>query len=214
MPTKGKRGVCGCCVHKRRRDIEIGLVCKVPLKVLSQRYDLSQDSLYRHRAHHLSAQMRMAVITSMKPTGLDLEQLARSESESLLAQLLHQRSVLQTYSSAAFEAGDIRSAVAAERAVTDALTLTSRLLGQIVTHTSHTSMSVLVSSDYIELRSALLTALKPYPAAAQAVGQALHELEMRAAQDIAAKAARRQAPLTIEHHTTDGNGRDQGEVAP
>jgi hypothetical protein len=74
----------------------------------------------------------------------------------------------------------------------------------------------------------LLETLRPFPDAARAVGAALHRLETEAAARITAKAARRVSggadseppernALVIEHehHTSDGNGRDDArEVEP
>ena len=54
----------------------------------------------------------------------------------------------------------------------------------LITRTHTTSTSILISSDYLALRSAIITALKPYPDAARAVGAALAELELPAAKDI------------------------------
>jgi hypothetical protein len=202
--TKGRKGICSVCAHDRRVEIDVGLCSLVPIATLVSRFDVSSDSLTRHRKNHLSPLQKGAILAGVVPSDLDLEALAKREGEGLLSALLGQRAILREYSSTAFAAGDVRSAVGAERGITLSLQLTSRLLGAIVNRSEHTSTSVLISSDYLMLRQTLLDTLRPFPAAAQAVGQALHELETRAAQDIAAKAARRQAPLTIEHR--DGNG--------
>jgi hypothetical protein len=93
------------------------------------------------------------------------------------------------------ELGDVRAAVAVENAITGNLELVAKLLGQLVQRHEVTRTSVLISADYLELRSALLSALRSYPEAARAVGQALHELEAKAAKDI----AERKAPLVLEH---------------
>jgi hypothetical protein len=127
-----------------------------------------------------------------------LEQLQTSESEGLLTQLVSQRARLQQHSEIATELGDVRSAVACERAITDNLTLVGKLLGQLVQRHEVRSTSILVSPDYLELRAVLVRALQPFPEAAGAVGNALHALESKAAQAITAAAARR--PVLIEAH--------------
>lgn len=93
----------------------------------------------------------------------------------------------------AFEEGEVHAATGIERAITSSLELTSKLLGMIVNqhHTTHTS--ILISSDYLTLRAAIVRALRPYPEAAQAVGSALAELEVAAAKDITDK-----PPLLLE----------------
>src|SRR5262245_27000972 len=149
--------------------------------VLSQRYGVSPDSVYRHRKRHLTATQKAAILASVKPSAIDLEQLQRSESESLLAQLLAQRATLQQYSAAAFEAGQLATAVSAEKGVVENLSLVSKLLGMLVMRHEVSHTSLLVSPSYLELRETLLRVLRNHPAAARDVAAALHELESRAA---------------------------------
>ena len=84
----------------------------------------------------------------------------------------------------AFEAGEISAATTVERAITQSLELTTKLLGMLITRTHTTSTSILVTADYLALRQAIISALKPYPDAARAVGAALAALELEAAKDI------------------------------
>jgi hypothetical protein len=149
---------------------------------------VSDDSVKRHAKHHLSAVQVAALASAMKPSAIDLEQLQRTEGESLLGQLLAQRATLQTYGQAAFEAKQFQAAISAERGVTANLDLLSKVLGLIITKHEVRSTSLLISPDYLALRHALVEALKPYPEAMAAVGRALHELESKAAADIKAKA--------------------------
>ena len=81
-----------------------------------------------------------------------------------------------------FEQGELNAAIAVERATTHSLELTSKLLGMIVQR--HETRSVLISADYLKLRQAITSALRPYPEASRAVGRALAELELEAAEDI------------------------------
>src|SRR5207249_4551474 len=130
-----------------------------------------------------------------KPSEVDLEALERNEAEGLLAQLVMQRARLQQQGELALELGVVKAAVAVENAITGNLKLVAQLLGQLVQHHEVRRTSILISADYLALRSAILTALRPYPEAGRAVGQALHALEVEAAQDI----AEAKQPLVIEH---------------
>jgi hypothetical protein len=94
----------------------------------------------------------------------------------------------------AFEQGEVSAAASVERAITNSLELTSRLLGMIIQHHEVRSTSILVSTDYLRLRSSILAALKPYPDAARAVSTALANLESEAAKEI----SERKAPLLLE----------------
>jgi hypothetical protein len=186
--AKGKGGICSCCTSPHRREIDLALVAKVPGSVIAARFDVSADSVWRHAKHHLSAVQKAALLTAMKPSAIDLEQLQRTEGESLLGQLLAQRATLQTYGAAAFEAKNYQAAIGAERAVTANLDLLSKVLGLIITKHEVRSTSLLISPDYLALRHALVEALRPFPEAARAVGAALRLLEDKAAADIKAKA--------------------------
>src|SRR5262245_40835970 len=164
---------------------------------MARRFGVSPDALYRHRTNHLSPQVRAAMLAQQKPTEIDLEALQASESEGLLAQLVTQRARLQTHSEMATDLGDVRSAVACERAITSNLELVGKLLGQLVQRHEVRSTNLLVSPDYLQLRSVLVSALQPFPAAARAVASALHQLESKAASDSTANAAKGK-PLLLE----------------
>jgi hypothetical protein len=185
---------CRVCIHTQRHLVELGLIHRVPVRVLARKFGLTKDAVFRHRRMHLTPQMIAAIATAAHPTEVDLEQLQRSESEGLLGSLVGQRARLQLLSEMALEAGSITSATSVERAITSSLELTSKLLGMIIHRHDVRSTSILISADYLELRSAIVRALKPYPEAAKAVGRALAELELAAAKDI----TERKEPLLLE----------------
>jgi hypothetical protein len=196
--TKGKAGICSCCSSPHRREVDLALTARVPPSVIAKRFEVSIDSVKRHGRNHLTAVQAAALATAMRPSGVDLEELQEREGSSLLGQLVAQRAVLQSIGQSAFEAKQFQAAVSAERCVVANLDLVSRVLGLIVTKHATTSTHLLISPDYLELRSTLVEALVPYPEAARAVGVALHALESRAAEDITTKAAKANGKL-IEH---------------
>jgi hypothetical protein len=124
-----------------------------------------------------------AILAAQRPSEVDLEQLQRSESEGLIGSLVAQRARLQMLSEMAFAQGEINAATSVERAITGSLELTSKLLGMIVSHASTTD--ILISADYLQLRQTIVGALRPFPEAARAVGNALAALEVEAAETIA-----------------------------
>jgi hypothetical protein len=172
----------------------------VPHRVLAARFNLSKDAIGRHAANHLSPIQRAAILAAQKPSAIDLEALRITESEGLLASLVTQRARLQAHAETAATFGDVKAAVSAESAILANLSLVGRLLGQLVQVHDVRHTSILVTADYLKLRATLLTALRPYPDAARAVGAALHALEADAATDITARASKpRTAPALIEH---------------
>jgi hypothetical protein len=191
---------CSICHHERRHQIEIALTYKTPMRVLARRFDVSPHALFRHSKAHLSAAVRAAILTASKPTAVDLDKLRTSEAEGLLSALLCQRARLQQQADMALELGSVHVAVAAEGRITESLRLTAQLTDQLVQHHDVRHINVLVSEDYLRLRSVLVAALKPYPEAMAAVGRALHELDAKAAEAIKARAnGGNGKPLVIEH---------------
>jgi hypothetical protein len=185
---------CKACIHPQRHLLELGLCHRIPVRVLAKRFDLSKDQVFRHRRLHLGPQQVAAIMAAAHPSEIDLEQLQRSESEGLLGALVGQRARLVQLSEMAFEAGEINAATSIERAVTGSLELTSKLLGMIIHRHDVRSTSILISADYLQLRGAIIGALKPYPEAGRVVAEALAKLELAAAKNI----AERKEPLLLE----------------
>lgn len=185
---------CRVCAHPQRHLVELGLVHRLPVRILAARFDIPKTCVFRHRRLHMSPQLIAAIAMAQRPSVVDLEQLQRSESEGLIGSLVSQRARLQMLSEMAFEAGEVSAGVAVERAITGSLELTSRLLGMIIQRHDVRTMNILISADYLQLRGAIIGALRPFPEAARAVGAALAQLETEAATDI----AERKTPLLLE----------------
>ena len=206
VAVMGKSGPpCTICQSPHRHAIDLGLVAGVGRRVLAQRYQLGADAIWRHGRSHLTKPMRAALLAARKPSDIDLDALRESEQAGLLASLVHQRARLQTHVELAAAQGDPKAAIAGEGAITSNLTLVAKLLGQLVQVHDVRHTSILISSDYLVLRQAIVTALKPFPAAASAVGAALAHLEQAAATEITDAAAKRQrAPAgLIEHDASE-----------
>ena len=189
-------GNCGVCRHPKRHLIDIGLVCQVPRATLAERFDLSEDCLARHSANHLSPVARAAILTQLRPSEIDLEQLQRSESESILAGLIHQRARLSVMAEQAMQADLPGIAVRCESAILSNLELVSRLLGQITTHHTVTHAALLLHPDYLRLRAILVEELRGHPELAARVASRIAALENDAASAITAKTSK--TPLMIE----------------
>jgi hypothetical protein len=194
---------CQVCASKHRAQIELALVHRIGTRVIAERFGLHKDAVLRHSNNHLSAPQRAALLANAKAlTPVELDAMRTSESEGLLAALISQRARLATMADAAMAMSDIKSAVAAENSIQGNLTIVAKLLGQLAIQHNVTTTSILISSDYLQLRQTIVQALKPFPDAAQAVGRALHRLEAQAARDITAAAGGPLAqpePKLIEH---------------
>jgi hypothetical protein len=175
---------CTICTHKDRALVELALVHRVPLRVLTRRFGLSGAAISNHKRRHMPPQLKAAILLATKPSEIDLEELRKREGEGLLASLITQRARLAMLSQLCFEQGELHAAVSVEKAITASLELTSKLVGMLVTRHSVTHNTLLISTDYLALRACIMQALRKHPAAAQDVARALAELEASAAQDI------------------------------
>jgi hypothetical protein len=200
----GKSGAkCTVCASEHRHKIDIGLVHQVAARVLGERFGLSKDAVHRHALNHLTPAQRAAILAAQRPLAIDLDALRTAESEGLLAGLVTQRARLLVKADTALEWGDVKGSVAAENAIAANYTLVAKLLGQLVQVHDVRHTNLLISPDYLKLRSTLVAALRPFPEAARAVGAALHRLEADAATDITAAAGKgRAVPLVVDHVPT------------
>jgi transposase len=67
---------CTVYLHDKRALIDVGLVNGVSCPVLAKRYGLGAKAVYRHAKNHLPPQVRAAILTSQRPSAVDLEALA------------------------------------------------------------------------------------------------------------------------------------------
>jgi hypothetical protein len=166
--------------HEARPQIERDLALGVPLRRLAKKYGISKDALCRHRKR-LPPQLKAAMLAQALRPDVDLDQLRTSESEGLLAGLSAQRARLLLWQDWAASAEQFTIATAISAQIHRNLELVGKYLGEFAQHHVVSNVSVLVSPQYLELRSALLQALQPYPEARRAVATALHGIEDQAA---------------------------------
>ncbi len=182
--AKHKRQQCRCCLHRELAGINLALARGVSVRALARRYGLSIDSLFRHRKAHLPPQLRASLIAGPE-LSIDLDKLRETESQSLLANLVNLRGRLFSALDVGEEHGDANMVSRVAGQLHQNLELTGKLLGDLASgHTSVTN--VLIQPQYVSMRIELVNALRPFPAAARAVAAVLHQIESKAAADIAA----------------------------
>jgi hypothetical protein len=115
--------------------------------------------------------------TARKPTEIDLEKLRKDESEGLLQTALNLRARIYSQLDQAETSGDLRAAASLDGRILDSLNFTAKLLGELSTHSQTTINQLIVSPQYLELRSALIRALQPFPEARRAVAKVLKTIE-------------------------------------
>src|SRR5262245_8375490 len=167
--------------HPDRARIEYDLARGVPVRRVAQKYNVSKDSAYRY-LRKLPPQLRAAHLGKLLKAGVDLERLRVDESEGLLQNLSVQRARLLLIQDHAMDTENGQLATAISGAIHRNLELVGKYLGEFAQHQIKTTVSVLVQPEYLELRSALVRALAPYPDAKAAVAAVLHKIESKEAQ--------------------------------
>ncbi len=153
----GKR--CAVCRHKDLTKIDAALVGGEPVLKLARRVNLKTDALYRHQAIHLPQ-------TLLKAN--DIEQVARADDLlELLKKLIR---YANEYMKKAAEKEDYRTSLAGIREQTRIIALLAELDGRI---TRAPQFNVLMSSEWVKIRTISMKALEPYPEARRALARAL-----------------------------------------
>jgi hypothetical protein len=183
MAKPGPR--CSICSHPRVALINLALCNLVSRDVIAERFGVEPHAVWRHGRNHLTPAARAAIIQAHRPSVVDLDELKRVESESLIGQIIAQRARLKQLITECHEAGDTATVVKAESVVNQNMQLSARLLGQLINVTEHRHSTLVLHPDWVAARSALMAALRPFPEAAAAVAAALGKIEAVSAADMA-----------------------------
>jgi hypothetical protein len=167
--------------HEARAQIERDLALGVPLQRIAKKYGVSKDAAWRHKKK-LPPQLKQALLAGSLRPEVDLDKLRISEGEGLLANLAAQRARLLLMQDWAQETEQISIAAQISAQIHRNLELVGKYLGEFAQHHVTTSVSLLVSPEYLTLRTELLRALAPFPDARKAVADALGKIERKAAQ--------------------------------
>jgi len=154
---------CTVCGHMERECIDSALVTGTPLRDIAGRHGISKSALERHKAEHL-------------PTHLAKARGARevARADDLLSEVRTLQARTLAILEAAEDAGEHRTALAAIAEARRNLELLGKLAGEL---DERPTVNVLVSAEWVEIRTVLLEALSPFPQASTAVARSLMELE-------------------------------------
>jgi hypothetical protein len=184
-------------LHPERGRIEFELGMGTPRAAVAKKFGVSRKACDRH-FKKMPAQLKASLFRDRMKRGADLEKLRVDESEGLLQGLALQRARLLLVQDRAIdlEQFGIVSQIAGQ--LHRNAELVGKYLGEFASHSVQTSVSILIQPEYLELRSALLRALHPYPEARKAIAAALHQIEGRAAALPQLPAPTPPPPVTID----------------
>jgi hypothetical protein len=154
---------CTVCDHPEKHSIDEALVSGVPYRSVAKRFALSESSVYRHKTEHLPAHLLKAK---------EAEEVA--QADDLLEQVRHLQTHALDILERAEKAGDLRTALAAISQARGNLELLAKLSGELQ---QEGTVNLHLSPEYLEVRTAILVAVEPYPEAAQAISRAMLGIE-------------------------------------
>jgi hypothetical protein len=146
---------CNVCSHPDREALDEGLVGGIAFPALVAEYRVSKDSLSRHKANHLPAKLVMAQAA-----------VQVAQADDLLAQVRGLQARTLAILEAAEETSQHRTALAAIREARSNLELLAKLLGEL---DERPQVNILVSPQWLELRTVIVGALEPHSEARGAV---------------------------------------------
>lgn len=152
---------CSICTHERLESIDRALVAGTALSEIAALFRVSDDALSRHKVNHLPALLTKA---------REAEEVAKADD--LLGQVRELQERTFVLLEAAEESGERRTALAGVGEARRNLELLAKLTGELQER-SGTTVNVLVSPQWIELRAVIVGALETYPDARGAVLKAL-----------------------------------------
>ena len=189
---RGPNGHCQTCNHLERVKIEILLARGASRRSIGKKFGIHPDALKRHWDGHVADDIReaisregnaaaiaeMAMAKSVKP-GIPLEVLVQDETIGLLENLKRVRAVLYKQFDAAAEAGDRAGVGLLSSRLHENLRMAATKTGELEQHAKISVTNIVASPSYLDLRAALLQALRPYPEATRAVSAAFRRVEER-----------------------------------
>ena len=154
---------CTACSHPQRPEIDRALVDGGTYRTIADRFGLSETALKRHKSDHLPGHVAKAQ---------EAKQVA--DADDLLKQLKALRNKAISILQQAEQAGDFRTALMGIREARGCIETLMEVEGEL---DRREVTNIIVNPEWVQLRSAMIVALKPYPDAAQAVAGRLAVIE-------------------------------------
>ena len=150
---------CTVCVHPERSGIDAALIAGGSYRSIAQQFAASPDAVLRHKRDHLPPTLAKAA-----------EAAEVAHADDLLAQVRRLQGRALSILDRAETTGDLRTALGAIREARGNLELLAKLLGEL---NDAPQISVMVSPEWVSVRTVILAALAPYPDARAAVAERL-----------------------------------------
>lgn len=156
---------CTICDHPERQAIDRQLVAgESANRRIAAQYGVTEASLRRHKAEHLTATLLKAQEAAEVAHADDLLDKVRALEKD--ARRIRDKAEAE---------GDYKTALSGIRELTRIVELLAKLLGEL---DERPQVNVLLAPQWLNVRSVLLAALAPYPQARTSVAEALRSIEV------------------------------------
>lgn len=150
---------CTICQHPHREAIDLALARRAALSETAAKYRVSDDAVSRHKANHLPAKLVLAQEAEDVREALDVIKQLKAINAASLHILKEAR-----------EQGKQGTALAAIDRIHKQIELQAKLLGEL---DDRPQVNVLISTEWLQLRTTIITALDAHPQARASVLRAV-----------------------------------------
>jgi hypothetical protein len=185
---------CTICSHENRPQIDLAIATGLAKRAIAARFKVSPDAVWRHSQAHLTPELKAALALRLVRREGDVRAVLLEEGAGAVEALRAIRAPLYGRLLVAIDTGDDRSAAALAGRLHEGLALSAKLTGELLPAAGTTITNIVLSADYMRLRSELLAALRQFPEAALAVSQIFRRTGETAAAEMA-RSVPRAAPM-------------------
>ncbi len=153
---------CSLCQHTEKEAINKALLEGESFRSIAKRYGTSAATLVRHKKH-----LPVVMLKAQEAGEV-------AQADGLLAQVDELRTKAWSLLNAAEQVGDLRTALAGIREARSCLELLGKLAGELQ---DGNNVNIIMSPQWIEIRTVILKTLEPYPEALLALSSAWDEGE-------------------------------------
>jgi len=150
--------VCTVCNHPSKVEIDRMLVEGEPYRSIAKQFSLSDATVYRHKSHLNGTLLKAKEVREI------------AQADNLLEQVRNLQKRALNILSKTEEAEDWRAATGAIREARGCLELLGKLAGELK---EGQTVNVIVSPQWVSLRTTIIKALEPHPEAKFTVLRAL-----------------------------------------
>ncbi len=152
--------ICKACNHPEREIIDKYLIEGKPIRNIAEHFSLSSSSVFRHKSHLYETLIKAKGVKEIAQADNLMEQISSLQSRAL--------NIL----SKTEEAQDWRAATGAIREARGCLELLGKLAGEFK---EGQTINVILTPQWIELRTSIIQTLEAYPEAKLSILRALEE---------------------------------------